>query len=148
MRRRGERRMQPPDDVVTAQFLACAPWPELQRWLLRLIQSHPGRIRRYGYFVSAALEHFHGIKPADLATRREQLRPRLVQAPARALAPLTSPPPPPPPPPPIAPPTPEEEARSLGLSPEAYSRYIQLSALHPPANGGELLRLIEEAQNS
>lgn len=125
MRRRGERANQPPDDVVCAQFLACGDWQELQRVVMRILQtSSGGKIRRYSYFVTAALEQIHGIKPGDLYERREQLRPQLLRQIPRTV-------PSPPPPPPEAPKTLDERANDLGLTPAQMRVFTELEAANP-----------------
>lgn len=138
MRRRGERRMLPPDDVVTAQFLACGEWPALQRVVMRIIQSGSGRIRKYGYFVASALEAIHGIAPGDLQQSRDALRPQLVQRKPRSINM--------PQPAAEAPPTEEQRAETYGLSATQLRVFDELAAGVEQMNGEALFRLIEEAK--
>ncbi len=143
MKRRGARVAKPPDDVVTAQFLASGPWPELQRLLLHIMQSSGTRIHHYSYFVAAALERCHGILPTELHAAREQLRPQLIKQTAQPL----------PAPPPQKPPTEEEyrqnerhALRAEGLSDAQIERYYELWEQSPPANGADVDRLITYAK--
>lgn len=141
MRRRGERVMAPPDDLVVAQFLACGEWAELNRVVMRIIQSNV-RIRKYGYFVSAALEQIHGIKPGDFHQAR-------TSSPRPALVPRSVPLPPPAPSIPSSPPpnTLENMAAEWGLTVAQMEAYLELEKESPPQTGGDVLRLIERVRS-
>ena len=64
----------PPDARITAQFLAVAPWPQLEGLLYDLMseQKEPGY--SYAWFVSVALQRIHGIQPKALKQRRAHLK--------------------------------------------------------------------------
>lgn len=64
----------PPDDTMVAQFLAVAPWPQLERLLYDLMAERKQCGYSYAWFTSVALQRIHGIKPQLLKQRREELK--------------------------------------------------------------------------
>jgi hypothetical protein len=148
MRRRGSRPAKPPDDVITAQFLSAGPWPALQRLLFELIQSSGGQIHHYGYFVAAALERCHGVKPAQFSAQREQLRPVLLRQVARPIAqPVESA---------IDAPTVaeaskkpanQEERETFGLTEAQFSKLEECIQADPPGTGAEFVALLERIKS-
>ena len=91
-----EPHLHPPDDAITAQFLAVAEWPCLEALLYELLAERKEPGHSYAWFVTVALQRIHGIPPGTQRQIRAQLR--LVKpAPPRA---------------------PEPEQRSLLESPE------------------------------
>jgi len=74
----------PPDDVMVSQFLAVAPWPQLEGLLYDLLGERKQCGYSYAWFVSVALQRIHGIKPQLLKERREELK--LIRNLPKALA--------------------------------------------------------------
>ena len=72
-----EANAHPPDDKITARFLACGEdaggWPRLQALLTDLMNERK-RPRTYGWFVTVALQRIHGIKPAEVKNQQAALK--------------------------------------------------------------------------
>ena len=64
----------PPDDPITAQFLAVADWIQLERLLYDLMAERKEPGTSYAWYVTVALQRIHGIQPTRLKARRAELK--------------------------------------------------------------------------
>jgi hypothetical protein len=64
----------PPDDAITAQFLAVAEWPRLEALLCDLAAERKEAGYSYGWYVTVALQRIHGLSPARVREMRAQLK--------------------------------------------------------------------------
>ncbi|MFL6450936.1 MAG: hypothetical protein ACJ746_25145 [Bryobacteraceae bacterium] len=63
-----------PDDQITAQFLAVADWPRLNRTLHDLMSERKQSSHSWGWYVTVALQRIHGISPDTVRGMREKLK--------------------------------------------------------------------------
>jgi hypothetical protein len=64
----------PPDDAITAQFLAVAEWPRLEAMLSDLAAERKEAGYSYGWYVTVALQRIHGLSPARLREIRARIK--------------------------------------------------------------------------
>ena len=69
-----ERDPHPPDEQIVAQFLAVAPWPQLENLLMRLFRENCEAGKTYAWFVYVALQRIHGISAAQVRQRKAELQ--------------------------------------------------------------------------
>ena len=64
----------PPDDRITAQWMACGEPHQLEKLLYDLMAERKEPGHSYAWFVTVALQRLHGISPQQQQARRAQLR--------------------------------------------------------------------------
>jgi len=69
-----ERDPHPPDQQIVAQFLAVAPWPQLEGVLQELWRKRQPAGDTYAWFVGVALQRIHGLRFDDVRQRRAELK--------------------------------------------------------------------------
>lgn len=69
-----DREPHPPDQQIIAQFLAIAPWPQLDGVLDEIWRKRQPAGSNYAWFLGVALQRIHGLKFDDVRQRREDLK--------------------------------------------------------------------------
>jgi hypothetical protein len=92
MRKLGdEQNAHPPDDFITAQFLAIAEWPRLEAMLYDLMAERKAPAHSYAWFVTVAIQRMWGLAPGLQKEARQRLKLQIVKPGAQTAAPSNSP---------------------------------------------------------